>query len=152
MIAKRKAAAHIPSALSARRFAPHVYLPRIVIPNIKNKRNSHITGQQTDLSRSVLLFKCELRLLTYRYFAVAAILGAVSFGYFASAENDQGLCPLDTHHPLKSVDVNSALKFVQLFSIIRFFNSLYAVHGLHFIFPKPSAHYPVDFSIKCLYN
>ena len=83
MIAKRKAAAHIPSAISARRFAPYVYLPRIVVPNIKNKRNSHFIGQQTDLSRSVLLFKCELRLLTYRYFAVAAILGAVSLGYFA---------------------------------------------------------------------
>ena len=54
LIAKRKSAAHIPSALNARRFAPHVYLPRIVVPNIKNKRNSHFIGIQTDLSRSVL--------------------------------------------------------------------------------------------------
>ena len=37
----KKAVAHIPSALNARRFAPYVYLPRIVVPNIKNKRNSH---------------------------------------------------------------------------------------------------------------
>ena len=34
-------AIHITSVLNARRFAPHVYLPRIVVPNIKNKRNSH---------------------------------------------------------------------------------------------------------------
>ena len=30
LIAKRKAAIYIPSALNARRLAPHVYLPRIV--------------------------------------------------------------------------------------------------------------------------
>ena len=29
-------AIHIPSVLNARRFAPHVYLPRIAVPNIKN--------------------------------------------------------------------------------------------------------------------
>ena len=27
-------------------------------------------------------------------------------GVSPSADGDQGLCPLDTHHPLKSVDVN----------------------------------------------
>ena len=53
MIAKRKATAHIPSALNARRFAPYVYLPRIIVPNIKNKRNSHFIGLQIDLARSV---------------------------------------------------------------------------------------------------
>ena len=58
----KKATAHIPSVLNARRLAPHVYLPRIVVSNIKNKRNSHFVGLQTDLSRSVLLFECELRL------------------------------------------------------------------------------------------
>ena len=76
--------------LNARRFAPHVYLPRIVVPDIENKRNSHFIGLQTDLSRSVLLFECELRFLTYRYFAIAAMLGAVSLGYFASAEATKG--------------------------------------------------------------
>ena len=72
LISKRKTTIHIPSVLNARRSAPHVYLPRIVVPNIKNKRNSHFIGLQTDLSRSVLPFLCELRLLTYRYFAIAA--------------------------------------------------------------------------------
>ena len=38
------------------------FTPRIVVPNIKNKRNSHFIGLQTNLSRSVLLFECELRL------------------------------------------------------------------------------------------
>ena len=56
LIAKRKTAAHIPSELSARHFVPHVYLPRIVVPNIKNKRNSHSIGLQTDLSLSFLPF------------------------------------------------------------------------------------------------
>ena len=37
-------------------------------------------------------------------------------GISHSAECDQGLCPLDTHHPLKSVDVNFSMKFVQFFS------------------------------------
>ena len=55
------------------------------------------------------------------------MLGAVSLGYFAlllkvKLTCDQGLCPLDTHHPLKSVDVN--FNFVQLFSITYFFNRL----------------------------
>ena len=53
LTAKRKPAIHIPSVLNARRLAPHVYLPRIVVPNIKNKRNSHFMGLQTGLSRSV---------------------------------------------------------------------------------------------------
>ena len=53
LISKRKTIVHISSVLNARRFAPHVYLPRIVVPNIKNKRNSHFIGLQTDLSRSV---------------------------------------------------------------------------------------------------
>ena len=61
LITKRNAAIHIPSALNARCIAPHVYLPRIVVPNIQNKRNSHFIGLQTDLSRSVVLFECELR-------------------------------------------------------------------------------------------
>ena len=56
LIAKRKTAAHIPLAINARHFVPHVYLPRIVVPNIKNKRNSHFIGLQTDLSLSVLPF------------------------------------------------------------------------------------------------
>ena len=62
LISKRRTTIHIPSVLSvltvlnARRFAPHVYLPRIVVPNIRNKRNSHFIGLQTDLSRSVLPF------------------------------------------------------------------------------------------------
>ena len=80
--------------LNARRFAPHVYLPRIVVPNIKNKRNSHFIGLQTDLSRSVLLFECELRCLTYRYFAITAMLDAVSLGYFASTEATRDSVPL----------------------------------------------------------
>ena len=105
--------------LNARRLAPHVYLPRIVVPNIKNKRNSHFTVLQTDLSRSVLLFKCELRLLTYRHFAIVANFMLLVWGISHSAECDQGLCPLDTHHPLKSVDVN--FNFVQPFSIICFY-------------------------------
>ena len=74
LISKRRTAIHISSVLNARRLAPHVYLPRIVVSNIKNKRNSHFIGLQTDLSRSVLLFECELRCLTYRYFAIASIL------------------------------------------------------------------------------
>ena len=90
MIAKRKNAAHIPLAINARHFVPHVYLPRIVVPNIKNKRNSHFIGLQTDLSRSVLLFECELRLLTYRYFAIAEIIDAVSLRYFALARATKG--------------------------------------------------------------
>ena len=90
LISKWKTAIHIPSALNARHFVPHVYLPRIVVPNIKNKRNSHFIGLQTELSHSVLLFKCELRLLAYRYFAIAAILGAVSLRCFASAEATRG--------------------------------------------------------------
>ena len=53
LISKRRTAIHISSVLNARRFAPHVYLPRIVVPNIKDKRNSHFIGLQTDLSRSV---------------------------------------------------------------------------------------------------
>ena len=53
LISKRRTTTHISSVLNARRFAPHVYLPRIVVPNIKNKRNSHFIGLQTDLSRSV---------------------------------------------------------------------------------------------------
>ena len=59
LISKRRTTIHISSVLSvltvlnARRFAPHVYLPRIVVPNIKNKRNSHFIGLQTDFSRSV---------------------------------------------------------------------------------------------------
>ena len=44
LISKRRTAIHISSVLNARRFAPHVYLPRIVVPNIKNKRNSHFIG------------------------------------------------------------------------------------------------------------
>ena len=80
--------------LNARRLAPHVYLPRIVVPNIKNKRNSHFIGLQTDLSRSVLLFECELRLLTYRYFTIAAIFGTVSLRCFASAEATRDAVPL----------------------------------------------------------
>ena len=56
LISKGRTAIHIPSVLNARRFAPHVYLPRIVVPNIKNKRNSHFTVLQTDFSRSVLPF------------------------------------------------------------------------------------------------
>ena len=53
LISKRRTTIHISSVLNARRFAPHVYLPRIVVPNIKNKRNSHFIGLQTDFSRSV---------------------------------------------------------------------------------------------------
>ncbi len=59
LISKRRTTIHISSVLSvltvlnARRVAPHVYLPRIVVPNIKDKRNSHFIGLQTDLSRSV---------------------------------------------------------------------------------------------------
>ena len=59
LISKRRTAIHIPSVLrvltvlNVRRLAPHVYLPRIVVPNIKNKRNSHFIGLQTDFSRSV---------------------------------------------------------------------------------------------------
>ncbi len=94
LIVLRKNAIHIPSVLNARRIAPHVYLPRIVVPNIKNRRNSHFIGLQTDLSRSVLLFECELRLITYRYFAVATILDAFSLGYFASAEATRDAVPL----------------------------------------------------------
>ena len=62
LISKRRTPIHIPSALSvltvlnARCFAPNVYLPRIVVQNIRNKRNSHFIGLQTDLSRSVLPF------------------------------------------------------------------------------------------------
>ena len=56
LIYKRRTAIHIPSVLNVCRFAPHVYLPRIAVPNIKNKRNSHFIGLQTDLSRSVLPF------------------------------------------------------------------------------------------------
>ncbi len=74
LIAKNKPDIHIPSVINVRRFAPNVYLPRIVVPNIKNGRNSHFIDLQTDLSRSVLLFECELRLLTYGYFAITAIL------------------------------------------------------------------------------
>ena len=40
----------------------------------QNKRNSHFLGLQTDLSRSVLLFECELRFFAYRYFAIAESL------------------------------------------------------------------------------
>ena len=94
LITKRKTAIHIPSALNVRRFAPHVYLPRIVVTNIKNKRNSHFIGLQTDLSRSVLLFECELRFLTYRYFAIAAIFGAARLRRFASAEATRDAVPL----------------------------------------------------------
>ena len=83
LIVKMKTPFHILTVLNARRFAPNVYLPMIVVPDIKNKRNSHFIGLQTDLSRSVLLFECELRFLTYRYFTIAAILGAVSLGCFA---------------------------------------------------------------------
>ena len=59
LISKRRTTIHISSVLSVLtalnvcRFAPHVYLPRIVVPNIKNKRNSHFIGLQTDFSRSV---------------------------------------------------------------------------------------------------
>ena len=59
LISKSRTTIHISSVLSvltvlnARRFAPNVYLPRIVVPNIKNERNSHFIGLQTDLSRSV---------------------------------------------------------------------------------------------------
>ena len=56
LIIKRKPTIHIPSSINVSRFAPNVYLPRIVVPNIKNKRNSHFIGLQTDLSRSVLPF------------------------------------------------------------------------------------------------
>ena len=56
LISKRRTAIHISSVLNARRFAPNVYLPRIVVPDIKNKRNSHFIGLQTDFSRSVLPF------------------------------------------------------------------------------------------------
>ena len=56
LISKRRTTIHISSVLNVCRFAPHVYLPRIAVPNIKNKRNSHFIGLQTDLSRSVLPF------------------------------------------------------------------------------------------------
>ena len=98
-ISKRKTTIHISSVLNARRFAPHVYLPRIVVPNIKNKRNSHFIGLQTDFSRSVLPFWCELRLLVVTDYAIAAQPLTVSLRYFASAEATKGFA-LDTHHPL----------------------------------------------------
>ncbi len=62
LISKRRTAIHIPSVLSVltvlnvRRLAPHVYLPRIVVPNIKNKRNSHFIGLQTDFITFCLTF------------------------------------------------------------------------------------------------
>ena len=73
LISKRRTAIHISSVLNARRFAPHVYLPRIVVPNIKNKRNSHYIGLQTDfITFSFTFLNVNCAFLTVTNYAFAA--------------------------------------------------------------------------------
>ena len=91
----------------------------------------------SNISFSIIFVNCAF--LAVRYFSVAAELFAISLRCFAlllkvKLTCDQGLCPLDTHHPLKSVDVNFIwLRSAVLFLIIgRNFLQFQYIQFLHF--------------------
>ena len=75
LISKRKTAIHIPSVLNARRFAPHVYLPRIVcFRKTELAQFTFMALRNLIYHISFFIFGVNCAFLAYRYFAIAAYL------------------------------------------------------------------------------